>query len=122
MLTGMLGTTTPTTTPVVQADEPKPPIESIDNKIIRYADVYGVNAKSMRATLVCESGLNPKAHNPNDPSFGIAQFLKPTFYHYARILGITDPDIWDVDQQLQIMAYLFSTGEAKQWTCWRQLH
>lgn len=123
MLAVSIGTTTPpVATETVVRDEPQVIVESIDEKITRYAQMYGVNAKRLRATLVCESNLNPKAYNPNDPSYGIGQFLKPTFYNYAREVGIKDPYIWDVDQQLQIASYMFSTGQARQWTCYRNLY
>lgn len=98
---------------------PKP--LTISEKIDVVAKKYEVNAQLMRATISCESGFNESAYNGSDPyggAHGIAQFLKPTFYRYASQLKIESPDIWNTDQQLELMAYMFSIGEAKQWTCW----
>lgn len=78
----------------------------------------------MYKTLKCESGLNPGAFWAEDGhggSRGIAQFQTSTFNHYAPLAGVKNLDIWDPLQQLQTMSYMFSIGQAKQWTCYRQL-
>lgn len=105
--------------------EVKEPIRelSIDEKIVKYANQYGVNPQLMRKTIECESQFKETAYNASDPyggAFGVAQFLKPTFYRYAKIVKIENPDIWNTDQQLEIMGYMFSIGQAKQWTCARK--
>ena len=76
-------------------------------------------------TIKCESGFNEKAWNKSDPqggAHGIAQFLSPTFYRNAEAMGLKDADIHNTDQQLDVMGYMFSIGEAKQWTCYRNLY
>jgi len=97
---------------------------TIDQKITKYANQYGVNPQSITKTIECESRFKETAYNASDPyggAFGVAQFLKPTFYYYAKIVRIENPDIWNTDQQLEIMSYMFSIGQAKQWTCARNL-
>lgn len=96
---------------------------SIDDKIVKYANQYNVNPQLINKTIECESGFIETAYNASDPyggAFGVAQFLKPTFYYYADVLRIKNPDIWDTDQQLEIMSYMFSIGQAKQWSCYKK--
>ena len=70
--------------------------------------------------IKCESGNNPYAWNKKDPrggSKGILQFQKPTFYYYAEKIGITNPDIWNVEQQMIVADYIISQGKLYLWTC-----
>jgi hypothetical protein len=98
--------------------------ENIDQKIDRYALEYKVLAEVMRKVIACESAFNEKAWNKSDPyggAKGIGQFLQPTFDAYSKKAGIENGDIWNVDHQLQTMAYMFSIKEQRQWVCFRQL-
>jgi soluble lytic murein transglycosylase-like protein len=125
-------------TPTAQASAPAPTAAetqalvveevkelTVQEKVDLYADKYGVSRKEMHATIKCESGYRQSAYNKTDPqggAIGIGQFLRPTFNAYAPKAGIENPDIHDVDHQLQTMAYMFSIGEKSQWTCWRDLY
>ena len=85
-----------------------------------YARKYGVDSGMLVATVRCESGFSPTAHNKRDPnggSFGIAQFQWATFYKWAPLL-FSEPNIHDSYQQLETMAYMWSKGQAGQWSCW----
>lgn len=78
----------------------------------------------MSKVITCESGGNRLAINRNDPyggSKGIAQFLQPTFDHYSKLAGIKNGDIWNVDDQLNTMGYMFSKSQEHQWSCARKL-
>lgn len=94
--------------------------------ILHYAEEYDVSAEEMTRTLTCESRLDPKSHNTDDPhggAKGIAQFLPPTFYKYAPKV-IETPDIWNTEHQIETMAYMFSQGTdyKRQWVCWRMIY
>jgi len=96
--------------------------ERVKKEVAKWAEVYGANETQMNVTINCESQHNVKAHNPKDPyggAHGVGQFLKPTFYHYAPLAGVENPDINNPEHQIHTMAYMFSIGEAKQWTCWK---
>ncbi len=86
--------------------------------------MYGISSYQMTETIRCESGFKRKAWNKTDPhggAKGIGQFLQPTFDSYSKKAGISDGDVWDIKDSLQTMAYMFSIGQAKQWTEWRRL-
>lgn len=105
------GTTSPTTIELSST--------TIKSFIRHYSELYGVSYNEMYLTIDCESGFNTHAVNPNDPSYGIAQFTPPTFYHFAPLAGIQKPDIGSTTEQLQTMAFMFSIGKADRWTCHR---
>lgn len=76
----------------------------------------------MRKVISCESSFKEGAWNKKDPhggAKGIAQFLQPTFNRYSKEVGIENTDIWNTEHQLETMAYMFSIGQAKQWTCYK---
>jgi len=109
---------------VYEAKDPKPTLVSSSSPkqlLEAYSDLYGVSYAQMYYTIECESNFNPKAVNPKDPSYGIAQFVPSTFYRYASVAGIENPDIDNTAQQIQLMAYMFSIHQEHQWTCWRNL-
>lgn len=98
--------------------------KTIDEKIEYYAQSYGVNPQVMHTVIKCESSYIETAYNKTDPlggAKGIGQFLQPTFNHYSKLAG-AESDIWNTDAQLKTMAYMFSIGEAKQWTCYRKIN
>ena len=94
---------------------------SIRSLITHYSGLYGVSGRDMTDTVQCESNFNAYAINPVDPSYGVAQFGTSTFYWYAQLSGIDKPDIWDVDDQIHTMGYMWSKGLAYRWTCARRL-
>jgi len=76
--------------------------------------------KGILCLIECESEGNPDAWNKKDPnggSKGILQFQEPTFYHYAKEVGIKNPDIWNPEQQIEVATYLFSENKQYLWTC-----
>lgn len=112
---------TATVTPAVEATTSP---EYIKKQISFYVDKYNVSEKLMNKIIQCESGFYWKAWNKKDPhggAKGIAQFLQPTFDKWSELAGIKNADIWDVDNQLETMAYMLSKGEARQWSCYKSL-
>ena len=98
---------------------------TLKEKIYAAADKWEVSGDQMYRTIECESGFNEKALNASDPhggAHGVAQFLKPTFYNYAKEMGLKDADINNTDQQLDVMGYMFHNKQQRQWTCWRMMY
>jgi hypothetical protein len=114
-------------TPFIPPTKPTVVIETIDEKIDRYALKYAVSSSVMRKTIRCESNFNPKAVNWSDShalskgSHGIAQFSKETIKGFGKAIGIENADPYNVDHSLEIMAYMFSKGQARHWTCARRI-
>lgn len=85
-------------------------------------DLTGVK-KEILCLIECESGGDPYAWNKKDPnggSKGILQFQEPTFYQYAKEVGIRNPDIWNPEQQIEVATYLLSENKQYLWTCARK--
>ena len=61
------------TQPLYYADMP------VENKIIFYADMFGVDKDTALRIAKCESGLNPKAENVNGSATGLFQFIRKTW-------------------------------------------
>lgn len=97
---------------------------SVTALLEHYAEEYDINLVPLKKVAFCESGFNEKAFNGNDPnggSKGFMQFQTKTFYSYANKAGIENANITDKVHQAQVAAYMFSIGEADQWTTYRAL-
>ena len=110
----------------IMADEKRIPIKplSVQQYIVKYAQVYHVKEKLLLDVAFCESGYNQKAWNKKDPgvgSKGFMQFQEGTYYSYAKKIGIEKPDIWNNEHQAKVSAYMFSIGEGKQWSCYSKV-
>lgn len=89
-----------------------------------YAAKYGILARPFLETGACESGLRADAINPTDGhggSRGVFQFQTATFNKYKSAAGVPDGDVFDPLDNIQVAAYMFSIGEMRQWTCFRDL-
>lgn len=102
--------------------------ECLEQMVDTYAQEYGVSAEKIGAVIQCESGWNPNAvnwqdsHATSEGSHGISQFAKPTIEMYGKKIGMVNPDPYNPEQAIEVMAYMFSIGEAKQWTCYTKIY
>lgn len=83
-----------------------------------------MSSTTIYKTIECESEFNPKAWNKTDPkggAKGIAQFLQPTFNRYVKKVNIVEPDVWNKKHAIHVMTYMFSVGQARQWSCFNKL-
>jgi hypothetical protein len=75
----------------------------------------------MRRIIICESGDNPKAQNPNSTAYGRCQMLKSTREYCERKWGMVI-DLQDPEQQLYACNRLLSEEGTGHWTesqtCW----
>lgn len=86
-----------------------------------FARQYEIDPVPLVKTAWCESHWDMNKHNtldPNGGSIGGLQFQIKTFYSYAEKAGIKNPDIHNKVHQAKTGAYMFSIGQAKQWTTW----
>ena len=89
-----------------------------------YAKEYNVSSVKMSAVIKCESSWNIKAVNWQDShklskgSHGIAQFSQQTIEMYGKQIGLENPDPYNPNDAIRVMAYMFSKGEQSQWSCY----
>ena len=107
-----------------EADEaPLPYSPSKHQIMVKAAMEFRASYEKLYIVAKCESSLNENAWNKTDPnggSKGIFQFQTPTFLQGAKEIGITNPDIWSVEQQSRVAAYLFSQKKTSLWSCARK--
>lgn len=58
--------------------------KSVQEKIIDYAEKYGVDRDTALRIANCESGYKPDAKNPNSSATGIYQFIDSTWNNYCK--------------------------------------
>lgn len=95
--------------------------ESLIREIQRQAEAYKVSFHEMYVVAKCESGFDPKAHNPADPnsgSYGIYQYQLGTFKSFAEEMG-REMDVHDPYDQIEVTAWAFSQGLQNHWTCYK---
>ena len=102
--------------------------ERIEKEIRTAADKYGVSYDKMYYTIKCESGFNIKIRSQHilsygqEDSWGLAQFHLPSRNRDASGKVITKEMALDPAQALDAMAFHFSKGNARAWTCHRNLY
>lgn len=111
---------------VVAEDNISMPPLSIPDKIDYFADKYNVESKVMHKIIKCESNYNPRAVNWQDShrlskgSHGIGQFSKETIKGFGKEIDIENADPYNVDQALEVMAYMLSEDKGRHWSCFRK--
>ena len=94
-------------------------IPNIDYKI--YLSMF----PEIKSVAMCESGINSKALNPKDtdglPAKGLLQFKDKTFYKWAKLAGIKNPDIWNPIQQIILYRWADENDLSNHWGCYNQL-
>lgn len=98
--------------------------ERIDQEIETAAKKYGVSAAKMKATVQCESQYHVtiKSNFPGEDSWGLAQFHLPARNRTVEGKVMTKEMALDPIIALDTMAFMFSKGNARAWTCFRQLY
>ena len=85
-----------------------------------YLDLF----PEIREVSFCESRINNKALNPNDPdtrSVGLLQFKDKTFFKWAKLAEIDEPDIWNPWQQIVLYRWAKENNLLNHWSCYRTL-
>ena len=92
------------------------------------ATKYGVSYEKMYKTIECESNfdINIQSHHTlsygREESWGVSQFHIPSRNRTADGKVITKEMALNPVIALDAMAYHFSTGNARLWTCYRNLY
>jgi len=93
----------------------------IEGQIYTYATQYSVSYEEIYKTIECESNFNFLAVGDFGKARGIAQFWESTFdaYNEKYFNGELEYDL--PEDQIRLMAKMFSEGEEYHWTCWKRL-
>lgn len=108
------------TAPLVNQSKPiisKPAqTENWEGRIDYWCGIYKCNRDQLIRVMYCESGARTNASNPSGAS-GLFQFMPGTFKGNAKRINLVDANIWNGEHQTQVAAYMFSIGQARQWSC-----
>jgi hypothetical protein len=102
--------------------------ERIEQEIRTAANKYGVSYEKMYNTIKCESGFDIDIQSQNqlsygrEQSYGLSQWHIPAKNKTADGTVITKEMALDPIVALDAMAYHFSVGNARAWTCFRKLY
>ena len=93
--------------------------EEISAIVEYYASLYGVSTEEMMVTLKCESGYRHEGvYGDSGLAYGIAQFHEATFNSFRKTAGMPELEYKDRNDQIHLMAWAFSRGLKRHWTCW----
>lgn len=85
--------------------------------IIRAAAAkWGADPTQLLRVAWCESRYNPSAYNASGAS-GLFQFMPRTWAANSVRAGYAGASVWDPVASANVAAYMFSIGQAGQWTC-----
>lgn len=99
-----------------QITERKTDKNTLVQYILSEAEKHGVNGNHIVNTIQCESGFRLDAVGDGGNSYGIAQYHLPGNKNITKEKAV-DP-YWSIDTMIQ----WFKRGDAKRWTCYRQLY
>ena len=114
----------PITAPVAQVIhvgtkyKPAPPPPAEIAAIIRAAAAkYGVDPEQLLRVAYCESRYDPLAYNPVLGASGLFQIIPGTWRANSVAAGYGGASVWDPVANANVAAYMFSLGQARQWSC-----
>lgn len=116
--------------PAIALSDDAPPIQQVVAPIevtlspVEYADKYAtqyqIDSRVFKKVMWCESNNDPNAVGDSGKAKNVLQFHEQTFVSYAKkIGGILDYDSYH--DQIKVGAYMFSIGQARQWTTYRAI-
>lgn len=85
-----------------------------------YASQYQIDESVFKKVMWCESNNNPDAIGDNGKAKNVYQFHKQTFDSYSKKVG-EGLDYNSYHDQIKTAAYMFSIGQARQWTTYRAI-
>ena len=100
--------------------------QTIEEKIIYFAEKQGVDPTLAVAIARCESGLQEKAKNPNSSASSIFQFVKSTWKSTTKRMGwIEGTDVFDPHLNVVAGIWLLKTDGVIHWKssedCWSKM-
>ena len=94
---------------------------TIQNRIVYWANYYGLDAQHMLAIARCESGFSASAVNTTlvegQHATGLFQHLPSYWAGRVAKYSITGTSIWDYETQAKVTAAMFADGQSDLWEC-----
>lgn len=76
--------------------------KSVQDKIVYYADIYGVDKDTALKVAECESGFNPKAENIEGSATGVYQWIRKSWKNNC------EGDVYNADANIICFAQNFN--------------
>jgi hypothetical protein len=94
------------------------PVPSDIESVIRSAAAaWGADASQLLRVAWCESRYNPSAVNARSGASGLFQFMPATWAANSVRAGYAGVSVFDPVASANVAAYMFSRGQAAQWSC-----
>ena len=93
----------------------------MESQILVYASKYDVSYEEIYKTIKCESNFNPEAVGDSGRARGVAQFWRITFDAYNQEYFNGKLEYLSTEDQINLMAKMFSEGEQKHWVCFKKV-
>lgn len=93
---------------------------SVQEAISYYSKLYDTSSTEISRVIFCESSNNPNAKGDGGRAFGVAQFHKPTFDSFSKLMG-EKLDYYSYHDQIKLMAWIWKNYPQykSHWTCSR---
>jgi surface rod structure-forming protein G/transglycosylase-like protein with SLT domain len=97
--------------------KPAPVPADIESTIRAAAAAWGADASQLLRVAWCESRYNPSAINARSGASGLFQFMPATWAANSVRAGYAGASVFDPVASANVAAYMFSRGQAGQWSC-----
>lgn len=100
--------------------------QSVEEKIIYFAEKQNVNPQLALAIAQCEGGLGEAKKNPNSSATGPFQMIKSTWQSTTKRMGwVEGTDVWDVHLNIVAGIWLLKNDGVRHWeesrSCWSKI-
>src|SRR3990167_5091733 len=102
-------------------------MKTLEEKILREAEIVDIDPQLALAVAFCESRLNPGAKNPNSTASGIFQFIRSTWKSTLERMKLpVSLDVFDADVNIRAGVWLMKQdGAMTHWfpsaDCWNKI-
>ena len=102
-------------------------MKTLEEKILREAEIVDIDPQLALAVALCESRLDPGAKNPNSTASGIFQFIRSTWKSTLERMKLpVNLDVFDADVNIRVGVWLMKQdGAMTHWypsaDCWKKI-
>lgn len=97
--------------------KPPPAPAEIESIIRSAAAAWGADPNQLLRVAWCESRYNPFAYNARSGASGLFQFMPTTWAANSVRAGYAGASVFDAVANANTAAFMFSRGQAYQWSC-----